>query len=119
MRPERLAGSSILIGAAPPGIRPSFEQAAAEADALRNPVYDALSSLSIEQRSLFRNRLWSDLSNAGFNVPACLLMLGVSALTADELTAPELASLVRYIRLSDARAMMALDETLRDLLPVE
>ena len=110
-----------LIRNAGPGIRPVVDftaAAAAEADHLRGVVYKALSSLPADERSDVRDKLLSELEKAGLSVCECLFMLGVSAATADELTAPEIAALIRYVRLSELGAMMAVAAPLRELLTV-
>ena len=102
-----------------PGIRPLVDfTAGAEADHLQEVVYKALSSLSEDERSDVRNKLLSELEKAGLSVCECLFMLGVSAATTDELTAPEIAALIRYVRLSDLNAMMAVAAPLREILTV-
>ena len=50
------------------------------------------------------------------NVPQCLFLLGVAAVTAEELTAPEIAALIRYVHLTEPDAMMAVAAPLRELL---
>jgi hypothetical protein len=99
-------------------IRQVGEPAAAEPDVLRDAVYEALSSLSVNERSNVRTTLLAELETAGLGVCQCLFMLGVSALTPDELTAPEIASLIRYVRLTEPNAMKAVAEPLRQLLTV-
>jgi hypothetical protein len=89
---------------------------AVEPDCLRDAVCAALSSLPEDQRSGIRNRLLTELKKAGLRVRESLLMLGVSALTADELTAPEIAALIRYVRLARPVLLMAVAEPLRELL---
>ena len=98
------------------GIQTETGSLAAEPDALRDAVCKALSSITIDQRSEFRAKLLAGLRNAGLKVRSCLLMLGVSAGTAADLTAPEIASLIRYVRLTEPKALSAVTELLIELL---
>jgi hypothetical protein len=93
-----------------------FEVVTAEPDYIRDAVCAALSSLPPEQRSSVVNRLLKELKTAGVRVRESLLLLGASARTTDELTAPELAALIRYIRLTKPMVMTAVAEPLRELL---
>jgi hypothetical protein len=96
----------------------TVEIVAAEPDYIRDAVCAALSSLPEDQRSKIRRRLLNDLRKAGLRVRESLLMLGASARTADELTAPEIAALIRYVRLTRPKIMQALAQTLRELLTI-
>jgi hypothetical protein len=96
----------------------ALEFSGTEPDLLRDTVCGALSTLSIDDRSAFRKRLFGELREAGLRVRQSLFMLGVSAASAEELTAPEIAALIRYVRLAEPKAMTAVDGTLRELLTV-
>ena len=97
-------------------IPPAVEIVAAEPDYLRDTTYAALLSLSPDQRASICNRLLTELRKAGFRVRESLLKLGASAKTADELTAPEIASLIRYVRLTEPNVLMSVAEPLSELL---
>jgi len=92
------------------------EFVAAEPDYIRDTICAALSSLPLNQRASIRKRLLADLKKAGVKIRESLLMLGASAKTADELTAPEIASLIRYVRLTKPNVMGAVAEPLEELL---
>ena len=96
--------------------RPLVEFVGAEPDYIRDTICAALSSLPTDKRAIIRNRLLIDLKKAGFKVRESLLMLGASAKTADELTAPEIAALIRYVRLTKPNLMTAVAEPLEELL---
>ena len=96
--------------------RPEVELVAVEPDCFRDAVCAALSSLPEDQRSSVINGLLIEFRNAGLRVCESLLMLGASASTTDELTAPEIAALIRYVRLTKPHLMMAVAEPLRELL---
>lgn len=87
-----------------------------EPDSLSEAVRAALSSLPEDQRSSVRSRLLTELKKAGLRVRESLLLLGVSARTTDELTAPEIAALIRYVRLTKPNLMKAVAEPLSELL---
>ena len=100
----------------PEPFRPGVEFVSADPDHLRESVGKALSSLSADERTVVRNKLLDELKKAGLRVRQCLLMLGVAATTADELTPPEVASLIRYVRLSEPKVLMAVTGPLSELL---
>jgi hypothetical protein len=101
-----------------PSFRPGVEFVCADPDHLRESVGKALSSLSADERSTVRNKLLYELKKAGLRVRQCLLMLGVAATTPDELTPPEVASLIRYVRLTEPKILLAVTEPLSELLIV-
>jgi|SRR5678815_578205 hypothetical protein len=79
--------------------------AAAEPDLLRYAVRLALTQLSDEEWPEVNDRLLGTLKRAGVNVGQCLLLLGIAATTADELTEPDIANLIRYVRINEPKAM--------------
>ena len=97
------------------GVPAAVEPLSVEPNVLRDAVCDALSALSLDERSDFRNRLIAELRRAGLSIRSSLLMLGASASTTEELTAPEVASLIRYVRLTEPKAMMAVEPSLKAL----
>ena len=97
-------------------IQAPLDPLAAEPNALRDAVCRALLSISIDERSAFHNQLLDELRKAGIRVRECLFMLGASAATTEELTPPEIAALIRYVRLVDPKAMTAVAGTLINLL---
>ena len=96
-------------------IQAPLDPLAAEPNALRDAVCRALLLISIDERSAFHNQLLDELRKAGIRVRECLFMLGASA-TTEELTPPEIAALIRYVRLVDPKAMTAVAGTLINLL---
>ena len=105
----------IPISSARSGIKPALESLAAQPDALRDAVYKALSSRSIDERAAFRQQLLAQMRDAGLRVRPCLFLLGASAATAEELTVPEIASLVRYVAFVEPNVMTAVAVTLGEL----
>jgi hypothetical protein len=99
-----------------PLIQREAELVNVDPDSLRDSVQRALLSLSFIERVNACIRVLDGLSNAGFGVHECLLKLGASARTAEELTAPEIASLIRYVRLTQPNALRAVGPLLTDLL---
>src|SRR6185295_11674059 len=97
---------SIAIHGDRPSIHP-ITKLVADAEDLRNYVFKALSTLAEDERSVVHHCLLAQLEKAGLNVPQCLFLLGAAALTAEELTAPEIAALIRYVHLTEPEAMMA------------
>jgi hypothetical protein len=97
-------------------IRPELQPAALEPDALRDAVRQALLSLPQAERSSIRDRLLSDLRKAGIDVTQCLFMLGAAASTVNELTPPEIAALIRYVRIIKPNVIKTLARGLGELL---
>jgi hypothetical protein len=93
-----------------------FELATTEPDLLRDSVREALSQLSEEERRAVHNGLLLALREAGINIAQHLFVLGIPARTAEELTAPEIATLIRYIRISAPGVMAVLASILADVL---
>ncbi|HWN98968.1 MAG TPA: hypothetical protein VNS63_06810 [Blastocatellia bacterium] len=95
---------------------PALDLATAEPDLLRNSVREALSQLSTEERAAVNDRLLTAIEKVGFTIGQHLLLLGIPATLAEELTAPEIAALIRYVRINEPRAMRALVPLLSELL---
>lgn len=94
---------------------PALDLGTAEPDSLRNSVREALSRLSEWDRPNVNDRLLSVLENAGVNIGQDLLLLGIPTTVVEELTAPEIATLVRYVRINEPRAMVALVPVLSEV----
>jgi len=99
-----------------PVISEGVELVDAEPDYIREVMSRALSSLSAEKRSYANNKLLSALRSAGLRVRESLLMIGVSARTTDDLTAPEVASLIRYVRLTKPSVIVAVGGSLKEIV---
>lgn len=89
-----------------------------EPNVLRDSVRKALSLLGDEEQSSMRDRLLTGLKSARVNIGQCMLLLGIPARTVDELTGPEIATLIRYVRISDPKAIAMLIAPLSELLTV-
>jgi hypothetical protein len=96
-------------------IQSEAELVNADPDYLRDSVRRALLSLSFIERTNACRRVLDGLSNAGFGVRECLLKLGASARTTEELTAPEIAALIRYVRLIQPNALLAVAPLLHEV----
>jgi len=97
-------------------IQSESELVNADPDYLRDSVRRALLSLSMTERSNAATNVLYMLRKAGLGVRVCLLMLGASASTAEELTAPEIAALIRYVRLNEPKAFESITTPLMNLL---
>jgi len=95
---------------------PSTDISSLQADYLKDMVCVALAALSVEERSSVGKKLLAALERAGVGVRQSLLMLGTSARTADELTAPEIAAFVRYVRLTKPEALVVVAGPLSELV---
>lgn len=96
--------------------QPAIDPMNVEPNVLRDSVRKALAIVDEEERSSLRDRLLTGLKRARVNIGQCLLLLGIPARTVDELTGPEIATLIRYVRISDPKAMAMLVTPLGDLL---
>jgi hypothetical protein len=83
---------------------------------LRDKVFNALNKLSTDKRDSVRDRILSDLRNAGVNIMSSLVALGIPARTPDELSSNDIAKLVRYVRINTPGAMNVLGGTLTELI---
>jgi hypothetical protein len=93
-----------------------IDPAQLEPNSLRDKLYAALSNLSFEDRAVMRDRILGSLKDFGVNVSEGLLMLGIPARTADDLTPFDLAKLVRYLRINAPKAIEAISSQLKGLL---
>jgi len=89
---------------------------AASPDSVAESVRKALSNIPSEDRRAVNDRILAALNQARVNIGQLLLLLGIPAETPDELTAPELAKMVRYVRINDSKAMDVLLPVLREIL---
>lgn len=88
----------------------------ASPDSLSDSVRNALSQVSPAERSVVYGSLLAMLKRSHVNIGPLLLLLGIPAKILDELTAPEVAKVIRYVRINDPKAMNDLLPVLGDLL---
>ncbi|HWP42401.1 MAG TPA: hypothetical protein VNO14_04150 [Blastocatellia bacterium] len=93
--------------------------AVASPEWLRERVFSSLRRLPPEERESARDRILADLKRAGVNIGSALLILGIPALTPDELSPSDIAKLVRYVRINTPKAMTVLSRTLGGLIAPE
>jgi hypothetical protein len=94
----------------------SLDLETAEPDLVRTSVSEALSHLADGERQLVTDNLLTLLNNAGVRIGQCLLLLGIPARTADELTAPEIGALIRYVRINEPKAMAIISPVLSEIV---
>jgi hypothetical protein len=85
-------------------------------DQLRDAVREGLTALTEDESALIRHKLLRAIEASGVNIGGCLFLIGNLVNLPDELTASDLAQLVRYIRLNKPRALDAVRTPLRRLL---
>lgn len=83
---------------------------------LRDRARHSLAALAEEDRRAACGKLLAGLAGAGVNVSSSILVLGIPARRADELTPSDMAKLLRYVRINWPAAIVALAEPLRQLL---
>lgn len=93
-----------------------LDLATAEPNALREAVYTALWALDDEERAHTRDSILANLQASGVNLMQQMLVLGIPARTINELTVPDIAKLIRYVRINEPRAMKALVPVLEDFM---
>jgi hypothetical protein len=89
---------------------------AIEPDELRDAVREGLTALTEDESAFIRDKLLRAVEASGVNIGGCLFLIGNMVDLPDELTASDLAQLVRYVRLNKPRALDAARTTLRRLL---
>ncbi len=94
----------------------SLDPAQIEPNSLRDRIYQALVNLSIEERASVTDQIFGSLKDFSVNVRTGLLMLGIPAKTADDLTPSDTAKLLRYLSINAPKALEAISSPLRDLL---
>jgi hypothetical protein len=97
------------------GEQTATEPATMEPDDLREWLLRVLAVLSLEEWTAARNRLLKGLEEAGVNLWSSMFMLGIPARDSEELTAPDFAMLMRYVRINAPTALIALSEQLMEL----
>jgi hypothetical protein len=85
-------------------------------ESLADSVRSALSRIAPERRVGFFNRFLTALRDADVNIGQLMFLLGIPATTLDELTAAEMAQVIRYVRFNDPKAMNELLPVFSDLL---
>lgn len=98
--------------------QPSFDPTQLEPNNLRDRIYNALVSLPRDERASMSDQIISKLKDFRVNVRTGLLMLGIPARTADDLTPSDLAKLMRYLRINAPKALEAISSPLSDLLTI-
>ena len=83
---------------------------------LKEWILKALAGLSSEEQAFAREGLFAGFITAGVNVASCFLMMGIPARSIDDVTAPELAMLVRYVRINKPAALEPIRDQLVELL---
>ena len=91
------------------------ELATMEPGGLRDWFLRVVGVLSPEEWVGTRKELLKGLEAAGVNLGASVFMLGISARDYRELTAPDIAMLMRYVRINAPNAMTALSRQLVEL----
>lgn len=86
---------------------------------LRDRVFKALNKLSTQERASVRDTILLDLRKVGVNISSGLVKLGIPAKTPDDLSPSDIAKLVRYVRINTPEALMALSESLGELISPE
>jgi hypothetical protein len=95
---------------------PAQNLAGSDPDLLRNTVFNALKALPPGERSRLRDKILSDLEAAGVNIISGLVKLGIPARTSDDLSAYDMAKLVRYVRMNRPEAMRVVSASLGELI---
>ena len=88
----------------------------ASPDLLANWVREALSSTPPAELPAVYEKILAALKKTKVNIGSLLLLLGIPAESSEQLTAPEIGKVIRYLRINDANAMNALFPVLSELL---
>jgi hypothetical protein len=85
-------------------------------DELRARIQDALARLPEDRRAAFRDTVLQLIESFGVDTGSRLLILGIPAVTADDLTPLDIAKLIHYLRLNVPSLTQALAAPLSELL---
>jgi hypothetical protein len=86
-----------------------------EPGTLREWFFTRIAVLSPEKWAEVRDQVLKGLGEGGVKLGACILVLGIPARKPAELTPPELAMLIRYVRMNAPEALRGLSEQLTQL----
>jgi hypothetical protein len=108
--------TTVATGRVKRSMPPAQNLAGSDPDLLRNTVFNALKALPPGERSRLRDKILSDLEAAGVNIISGLVKLGIPARTSDDLSAYDMAKLVRYVRMNRPEAMRVVSAILGELI---
>src|SRR5262249_19655448 len=94
------------------------DPAVMDPDVLRRRVLQAFSMLRSDEAQRLRDDLLGGLTRSGIDVGATLLLIGCPADAPDNVTPPDLAHLVRYVRINRPAALTAVWDPLTRLMMV-
>jgi hypothetical protein len=94
------------------------DPAVMDPDALRNRLLQAFSILRSDESQSLRDDLLGGFTRTGIDVGATLLLIGCPAEAPDNVTPPELAHLVRFVRINRPAALAAVSVPLTKLMMV-
>ncbi len=86
------------------------------ANGVRNGVYKALVKIPLKERVQLYKQLIGELEKAGINVGSRLFLLGIPATIPEELSPNDIGKLIRSVYLNEPKAMLAISETLSQIL---
>ena len=115
-RRQIITTSGASVGAATSGSIQAPDLRIASPDLLADWVREALSSTPPAELPAVSEKILAALKKTKVNIGSLLLLLGIPAESSEQLTAPEIGKLIRYLRINDANAMNALFPLLSDLL---
>jgi hypothetical protein len=95
---------------------PDYDPMTMDPDELRNRLRDSLLIRPFDERSVATNRIVTGLKNAGLNVGATAVLLGIPGGTVSDLTPSDIAHLVRYVRINRLEILKAVTQQLIELL---
>ena len=93
------------------------DPASMDPNRLRDWLSKTLTSLSPEARGVMRDRLLMGLKGAGVDLGSTMLILGIPARTVDEVTSPEIAMLIRYVRINSPAKLAGVYRMLEEMTP--
>jgi hypothetical protein len=95
---------------------PDYDPMTMDPDELRNRLRDSLLTRPFDERSVATNRIATGLKNAGLNVGATAVLLGIPGETVSDLTPSDIAHLVRYVRINRPEILKAVTQPLIEVL---
>lgn len=115
---KRLKKSGSQTASAQPEllVKPPVDLKSVDPDSLHARLLKVLLALAPDERAAVRDRLLDGLAQAGVSISLSLFLLGIPAKRPRELTAADLATLIRFVRINSPQALPLIAAQVTELL---
>lgn len=97
-------------------VKPPVDLKSVDPDSLRTRLLKVLLAIAPDEQAAVRDRLLAGLAQAGVNISLSLLLLGIPAKTPRELTAADIATLIRFVQINSPQALPLITAQVTELL---